>query len=539
MPIVTVRPNGTVALGNWSVVVAANAHTALSDNLDTTFVQNVNRCTLESQKLRLALGDVSLPAGAKIRSVRATARCGTITGGAVQPRCLLWFAQTVVENALTLNISRLIQAIFAFNCPRPPPAAPTTTWVLQQLEYRTVDTVGQEWTQAAVNAFELRLGRDNAGTNLRLAEVYCDVDYNERPVATATGPTGTTTDTTRPTITWTYADPESDPQASWMVRVFSDDQYLAAGFDPLTSPAYAESGSPVDPWVLGQDLQWTVSRDLVNDTYRAYVQVSQVWDGLGEHRSVVSFIGWIQNVPGPPQPLLTATHEPSLNRIRLDLAKGGTSPATETYNIDHSDDAGLSWAPVRGGVQVVAVGGDTAQLYDGEAPLNVARWYRVQAFRTLGSIKVASMFSATASAVPASRECWLKDPLAPTLNAVLPVAAGGDQPRRVRDQGVFKPLTAVGGTARAIAVLGPRYGREGTLKLVFDGADGADWAAFNALYDTRRTLLYQIPDGEQFYIALGAEVAWSWDLDLDPPSGGQPRVYYRIATVGYDEVAAP
>ena len=131
------------------------------------------------------------------------------------------------------------------------------------LAYYTDAPAGGEWTQASFNAFEVHLGRTDTGTNAKISEVYADVDYNGRPVGTATAPTGTVTDTTRPLVTWTYADPDGDRQQAFQVRVFTDGQYLATGFDPLTSTATTESG-----WQPGEDLQWTVGRDLVNDTYR-------------------------------------------------------------------------------------------------------------------------------------------------------------------------------------------------------------------------------------------------------------------------------
>lgn len=541
------RPDGTIALGSWTVTGAGGvAHTALSDNLDTTYVQTSNRCMLVSQKLRLTTADWStsdIPVGSKIKSVRVSARCGTISSGP-RPVFRCWLAQLIIFVVLTGNISRIFHIIFGWNCPRPPPSAPSTQWVLQDLEYKTRDANNEEWTLSSVNAFEVHLGREDVtGVNGKISEVYVTAAFNQRPVGTATAPTTTQTTTTRPTLTHTYSDVESDPQEAFRWLVYNDTQYGAGGFDPSldsndqpVSKPYYDSG-----WILGEELSHAVTVDLVNDDYRAYVVVRQTWDGIGSHISAPTFVSWTQNVPGPPAPLLTATPEDDLNRVRLNVSKGGSSPVTETYDLWQSDNAGIDWELVRGGYQVTAVGGDTAQLWDYEAPLNVARWYRVQAFRTLGSIKVGSNFSTVAMATPRTKAFWLKDPLVPALNMELPIAPKGDMPQQVRSQGFFRPLTKDGQAARAVAVIGSRYGVEGSLNLPFLVDDDPAWDAFNALYEGGRTMLYQLPTGKQYYIHFEGTVALSdWDIDFGLSSlDDVPEVMYRIASVNYQQVRKP
>lgn len=537
----TKRPDGTVSLGSWTVSGAATAHAALSaPDSDTSFVQNANRCMTVSQKLRLTIADWTtsdIPVGAKIKAIRATARCGTISGITKQPNCRLWFACAVIDLIDDFfPIVRIVLILFPWLCPRPPSSSPGTAWVLKELEYAPRDSQNQEWTLDAANGFEVHLGRDDAGTNLKISEVYVDAIFNEQPVGTATGPTGTTTDTTRPTITWTYSDPESDPQAASRVLIFNDAQYGAGGFDPLVTKPYTESG-----WTVGQDLSWVVNRDLVNDVYRAYVIVRQVWDGIGNHDSVPTFIGWTQNVPGPPKPLLTATAEDDLNRIRLDAVKGGSSPATETLTFEYSDNAGIDWATVRNGNQVVVDGAGAATIWDYEAPLNRARWYRVTAYRTLGAIKVGSDISDTAMATPRTKSFWLKDPQVPALNMEFPVGYKGDIPLQTRASTFVKPLTQIDGRpARSIYIGGPLYGREGRLTMVFAEDDQSNWAAFNNLFAGGRELLYQLPIGENYYIALGDRIeVGDWDIDFGATDDIVPEVMYRVASVAYEEVNAP
>lgn len=528
MPVVTTRPDATLQLGSWTVTGAATAHAALSDELDTTYVSHTSRCRLDNQVLKLQLGDISIPTGSKIFSVQMRVRVWRNTTTS-QPLCILILVSKIIRASFTLNVTSLVKLVLSFLLPRVPVTSVWTTFTQPALLQHPD---GGEWTQASFNAFEYHLGRESTGTTLQVSAVYADVNYNEQPVGTPTGPTGTITDTTRPLVTWTYSDPESDRQEQFQVRVFNSAQYTAGGFDPLTAVPVTESG-----WTKGEDLSWTVNKDLVNATYRAYLQVQQVWGGLGAHRSVVAFTGWTQNVPGPGTPTLNGTYEASLNRVRLDLA-AGPSPATETYDIECSDDAGLTWGYIRGGRQVVPAVGGTATVYDYEAPLNLSRRYRVQAFRTLGTIKVGSSYSNTVDVVPASYSFWLKDPLSPSLNMVLPL--GEDEFSRPRSEGVFKPLVADGRQALAVVVSGPIYGREGKWELLFPATtryaaweDGQTaWDKFAAIRFSGRVLLWQLPTGEQCYVALSGELATTWDVRLDAAK-------WRRASISYVEVDRP
>jgi hypothetical protein len=64
-------------------------------------VQNVNRCKLRNERLIVGMQDVSLPAGAKIFSVRARMKVERVTGVQQQPHCLVWFLQVVIYALIT------------------------------------------------------------------------------------------------------------------------------------------------------------------------------------------------------------------------------------------------------------------------------------------------------------------------------------------------------------------------------------------------------------------------------------------------------
>ena len=571
MPIQVLRPDGTVSAGNWTIIGPAGTtvHGALSDNSDVTMLRSTQISTLANQVATMTVQDVSLPAGSKIFGVRVRVRQAVIQGPPggpnpppPRPHCG-WIISLIID-ILTMNITKFFRDLFDWRPPtKPPPKpadpAPPTTWETVELSYATQDPAGNEWSQESFNDFKVFLGRyDTNTTQLNISEVYIDLDYNQKPVCTATGPTGSITDKTRALVTWTYADPESDKQQGYWIRLFTSDIYSDPGFNPSKSTPFDESvavgsdldggkggagssaggASPqivkpggTDPWVLGEDTTWISSRDLPNGTYRAYVKVQQVWNGFGTHESDWSFIQWTQAVPGPVNPTLLATYDPDLNRVKVDASVTSVTPATATYNLEFSDNAGVTYQLLRDGEQIpvtpVTLG---ATLYDYEAPLNQLRKYRAQGFRILNSIKVSSGFSVAVDATPQTVDFWLKDPLAPGLNTILPVMA--DKPKRPRLQGIFAPLTDDGaGQQFKVAITGPRYGVEGQLTLAFKGNDGG-WNAFNNILDSGRTLLMQSPDGQNHYVAMAGDLEWDWGLR-------RTEAQYRIATISYTEVRKP
>src|SRR3954464_10108382 len=88
---VTIRPNSTAQVGSWSVVGAASAHAALSDNSDSSYVQLLGLCRLDSQVLRVGFPTPSIPAEAKVYSVPLRRRVQSAAAAADVPLCYHWF----------------------------------------------------------------------------------------------------------------------------------------------------------------------------------------------------------------------------------------------------------------------------------------------------------------------------------------------------------------------------------------------------------------------------------------------------------------
>jgi hypothetical protein len=262
------------------------------------------------------------------------------------------------------------------------------------LTVRNLNVAGAPFTQADID--DLRLFTYIIGTSTRayVYETYIDVLYNEAPVATVTAPTegGSITTTTRPTITWTYSDPEGDAQERYRVKIFSAAQYGAGGFSPETSAPTWDSGE-----VFSSATSLALPVDLDNSTtYRAYVKVADVG-------SSGRYSNWDNNtftisVTAPPAPSLTVTAQQSHAtgpRTQLVLVRTSSATPTTYMVIEYSDDAGVTWnnfklvgtdllvPSVSAYPFVNSPDGTSFTLFDYTAVPNKARRYRAKAVRTV------------------------------------------------------------------------------------------------------------------------------------------------------------
>jgi hypothetical protein len=224
MTLTILRPNATDdTIGTVAVTGTGGAHgvTANAPADDATYVSSAFR----GSGVHLGMQDITLTATQRALRVRVRLRIfhnsadvgwreyvdvrlrGSVTGNTSS----VWTAGTVSDTALEQ----------------------TSGWW-------TVDPIGQAWSDLGVDRTQVDLswqarGISPAITQLRVSEVYMEVDVRERPVVTSVTVTGFAT-STRPS--WSFAlqaDPDNDPQARFRVKVFSSAVYSAAGFNPETS----------------------------------------------------------------------------------------------------------------------------------------------------------------------------------------------------------------------------------------------------------------------------------------------------------------
>jgi hypothetical protein len=390
------------------------------------------------------------------------------------------------------------------------------------------------------------MGRgDNTDSTIFVSEVYLDITYQQESSVTVTGPTGTVT-STQPTITWTYFSGDSQPQQGFQVAVYTLAQTTAMGFTPfVTTPIDGTDG-----FVLGDDQQWTMSVDLTNGQYAAYVQVESQWAGPGSFLSSIGSTTWTRSVSSPPVDAIfnSAVFDSVNNRVAVTFTPGGSSPATTAFTVFASRDGGQSFNPIPSLSYIPAQGMSSVTAYDYVAPLNTTSQYYVLAYG--GSpLAAAAGPSGVLSAMPVGDRAWLKDPSNPILNTILPISApkqseDGIMITKRRMQGTFQLLGGAGTEVLPVVVSGPTYGNEYLFELIFIVDDPTVpmtlFAAVDEMDRSGNTLLLQLPDGTQEWVVTGPG-ATSQDTQekYNAIPGDPTTTQWRRRKLTFTQVAAP
>lgn len=317
MTVSTLRPTSTTS-NTGTLTGGATAHGVLADDSDASYVT----LTAAPQTTLLGLGDLTLPAGAVIKSVALRSRIAET--GAGSP-----------ELEATLD---------------PAGSDPNVTGRSGFINWTTPTTVtlvtdsSPDFTDSGIDGATLLLTNARSSGEVRAYEAYVDVTYVALPVPNVTAPTDPVTTTNRPVVIWSNTlDTDGGPQTRYEVRVFTAAQYGAGGFDPDTSSAIDESGivsSAATTW-QGADL-------LPDDTYRAYVRVAQTVNGV-LHWSDWDFIQFDVTVELPA--VLSITVTPDTANAKNTIALYGR--IADDFSVDqlssYTFDAGSGTLSVSGG----------------------------------------------------------------------------------------------------------------------------------------------------------------------------------------------
>jgi hypothetical protein len=545
LTVTTEQPNSTSQVGLGAVVGAASASAALSDGLDTSYVQLSSLCRLDSQVIRVGFATPTIPAGAQIYSVGLRRRIQTVVSGADVPVCNHWFRTIAGTIEVTGQVVLPLKNFFNSQCPTSPT---TSIWVTESVATFTSGPGGHPWTVATLTGFAYDIGRGDASITsvLRVSEVYLDITYQQQSTVTVTGPTGTVS-TTQPTITWTYNSADSQPQQAYQVVVYSAAQVASLGFVPFVTVPIQTSGV-----VLAEDQQWTLLSDLTDGSYTAYVQATAQWAGSGSFTTPVASTTWTRSATpaGPPSAavLSSAVFDAANNRVVLTFVPGGSSPVTTAFTVQASRDGGASWNPIPSLTYLPANGMSSVIGYDEVAPLNVTSQYRVLAYS--GTVLVAATQpSNVLSATPVGNQHYLKSPSNPLLNTVLPVAApktsdAGIKVIKRRMQGTFQLLSGSESQVLPFVVSGPTYGDEYSIELIFiDGDPNTPmtlYAAVDQLDNSGETLLWQQPDGAQLWVVTGPGMSGQdTEEDFNSIPGDPTTTQWRRRKLVLTETVAP
>jgi hypothetical protein len=351
MPITTIRPTGTISIhADYALVGGANAHSILSDNSDASYLSlSVDDGTIKYVKLSMA--DITLTPGDFIKQVRHRLRYVNLNAG----------SQTYIDVTLT-------------------DSAEVNQWA--NVVYNDIDVAGEftgawrtvwpistssPWSEAEVDDLCVQLrcvvNKPNLNRDIRLYELYVDVETNSLPVCVVNAPSGAATTTTKPSVTMTYTDADSDIMDRYEIKIFDAATYGAGGFSPDTSTPTWTSGQVSLAKVTGDAFSVVVGTDLINGTsYRAYARLRQaVWSAW----SAWAFSSFNVALDAPAQPTLVGTVENNLGRIKLDF-NGRDNLLTKNQA---SFETSASWA-IGPSTTISRV---TTQFLNGVASMQVTR----------------------------------------------------------------------------------------------------------------------------------------------------------------------
>lgn len=494
----TVRPNSTVTAGGNSVVGAANAHTALSDDSDTSYM------VLEYGKEQCILGipDLGLPSGALIKAALVRIRCAGYNG------------TVIIQVGYTKD----------------------GLWTSQSISWKSMTTIVaagdyNSHTEAEINGLNLRLQQawPPGGVPVYVNEAYADVIYVPKPVVEVTGPSGTITDNT-PVIEWDgELDWDGGAQTAYQVKVFDDAIYGGGGFNPSSSIPDYDSGE-----VSGAAQSLTLPLPLASiDTYKAYVRVGQTVHGtvLWSDWDAGSAFTVEASIPNPPVISITPEDEDARLSIEISEAKAGKSTA-DLYELQKSLDAGSTWMEVRTLEEGGMLPGGSSEAWDYEVPNGQDVRYRARSVNKAGNS--TGPWVETADSSWSSPSVWIKNVFLPSLSLHNPeggrVRSFPSQSREL-DATVHKVL----GRPDPIVVRdegGPIY-ENGELVLMTETVE--DREAVDALIESGQTLLLQFPedaDEQDRYIEITGSFQRERIVD-------KSFATLRDETFNWQQVAAP
>jgi hypothetical protein len=391
------------------------------------------------------------------------------------------------------------------------------------------------WDAETINAMSLQLilynsswqaAQETAGVFVR--ELWLEVAVDLRPTVSALSPSGTIS-TTRPWVSWAYADVDDDPQQSYQIQVFrSADQFGGLGFDGAV-PVF-DTGEVFNS--LARVAQVTAPLD--NDVpYTARVRATQPIAGEDPYWSDWSRTDFMIQLPRPAAPSLMLTPDVRHGRMKIEITRGAGTPVASYVRLERSDE-GLAWEVVQaaGSLQFPDDSGRiTAWDYDVVAGRN---HYRAIAIAASGGHWVDGAPSSAAFGDCFLQSYFLRDASFPSSeNGNLAVRVTKAPFTRREAQGRYEPLD----NGVFLVLSGGNRGAQGRLEIMV--LNETEKAAVDSLLTRKRTLRVDSPLSDHFYLRVGEERNWEQVLAQKELHSQRPvRSAYSI-TVDWVEVVRP
>lgn len=509
--IVTLIPNEQISASSedW-VPTAGGIVAALADDSDGTYVESVEENGLE---FRVGFTTFALPARAQGRAmvlnVRANHQHPTQVGPFDKVILDMWWGPRGRFRDFRTEVWA--------------PRSPANLIGNELNDANARSNSGRFWSQDEIDTVTVGyLVRDPAlSAGFRVIKAFIELHVNEVPVVGSVGGVSDPeTTSSRPTITWNYSDPENDAQESLRLRVFTQAQYSAGGFDPALSLSewdsrYLKSGL--------HSIQ--IDKFLLNGTrYRAYPIVSDA-GSFGRYSGYGPYVEWTQGIAEPAVPIVVSVSPEQVPspRIRIKLAPGaGGAAATTSFLVERSDDGGTTYE------QVLEIPADGSDGLDYTAPRDDTVYYRFRAQHYDGANRLSwSGYTAPSSlTLPYDGEVWLKSTTDPALNVSVCLSTTELQSDSLQAQSI----------QYAIGRRFPQIGLRTIFRETFDELplaflDDSSWEAFKVLRERQEILLLQTCYGdtmrEQWFLRLGE--TQTTELVTMPTSPTQIRLVTFLA----------
>jgi hypothetical protein len=301
MATYTLRPNADWNNASLFTISggAGSAHAALADNSDSTYISKTSSSVPANYEAEF--GTQALAADEIVTSVNVRARFTMGGSGSITQ-----FSLGVITDRNGRTVS--------YSVPITRQGTQGTITTIDMALNLTSSPTGAVWTQTAIDNLVVKFA-DNSevvGDKANLYELYIDVLTSTQPTLNVTSPSGTVTDTSFPSIVWTYTDAEGDQQSAYQIKIFDSTAYSASGFDPDTSTPTVDTGI-----VASTNNGATLEVDLADaTTYRAYVKVAHLVNG-NNFFSDWDYSQFTIDVDAPATPLISAFYDNNLGAVVL------------------------------------------------------------------------------------------------------------------------------------------------------------------------------------------------------------------------------
>jgi len=301
MVVTILRPNTTQYAGQWREPPSStNLHTPTSDNSDSSFIRGFRAYPFDGYYCRIGMGDISLTATQRVKRVMLRVRFAKNGAAGNYQMAKFTLADPALDRLKTLNWIR----------------ASSETPATVDFGWWTTPPEGAEWTEEIIDRLNFYCVNynniDHSAIFMNVIELYADVDIVAQATVSGVTVTGHTT-SARPTVSFTFnPNADFDPQRSYQVKVFTDAQTTAAGFDPGSTEAVWDSGV-----VRSTVVEAVVDESLVNGiTYTAYVRASANFNNTDWWSAWASSSDFTMAYIAPPTPTLTVTPEITIPSLR-------------------------------------------------------------------------------------------------------------------------------------------------------------------------------------------------------------------------------